>query len=128
MQRMRSLFTSIRTRRPIVPACAVAVQHSSQILASVRTRNLCDRLRRAHANDLATTRSAFRPEIDDPVGSLDHFQIMLDHENRTARIDKTAKSREKFADVIEMQPRRGLVKNIKETAAATGFILPRRAP
>ncbi len=36
-------------------------------------------LRRAGAYDLAAAVTAFRAEVDNPVGSSQHVEIMLDH-------------------------------------------------
>jgi hypothetical protein len=32
-------------------------------------------------DDLTAIGSPFRPEVDDPIGGLDHVQIVLDHDN-----------------------------------------------
>jgi hypothetical protein len=37
---------------------------------------LDDFLRRAGGDDLAAAVAAFRAEVDDPVGGLDHFEIV----------------------------------------------------
>ena len=45
-------------------------------------------LRRAGRDDLAAVRSGERPEIDDIIGMLDRFFVVLDDENRVAEIAK----------------------------------------
>ena len=66
------------------------------------------------ANNLAAPVSALGPQIDHPVRRLDDFQIVLDDHNRSPCFNETAKCRQEFADVIKMQPGRGLVKDVKQ--------------
>lgn len=45
-----------------------------------------NRLGAAFGNDLAPTRAAFGAQIDQPVGGLDHIQIMFDHDHAVSCI------------------------------------------
>ena len=45
-----------------------------------------DLLGRAARHHLAALLAAFRTHVDDPVGRLDHVQLMLDHHHRVAQI------------------------------------------
>ena len=47
------------------------------------SRNL---LRRSGGDDFTARITSFRAEIDDPIGALDHLQIVLDHHERMPAI------------------------------------------
>ena len=46
---------------------------------------LGDGFRRAFRDDLAASLAAFRAQVNDPIGGLDHVQVVLDDEQRVAR-------------------------------------------
>src|SRR5262249_48296113 len=50
----------------------------AQELPGVRALGLGDPLGRAGCDHLATRLPALRPEVDDPVGLLDHVEVVLD--------------------------------------------------
>src|SRR5579862_187634 len=93
----------------------MAVQHSRQIFSCIRTGQLRNRLRRSHTDNLAATTTTLWTEIDDPIRSLDDFQVVLDDHNRAPYINQTAKGSQKFADVIEMQSGRRLVEDVEQS-------------
>jgi hypothetical protein len=39
-------------------------------------------------DDFAAFIAGFRSEIDDPIGALNHFEIVLDHDERMPAIDQ----------------------------------------
>jgi hypothetical protein len=43
-------------------------------------------------------------EIDDPVGGLDDFEIVLDDEHSVAGLNQRVQYVEELADIVEMQP------------------------
>ena len=53
----------------------------------------------------------FRAEIDQPVRALDHFEIVLDDEQRVALLDQSAKDAQEQRHVIQVQSCRRLIKN-----------------
>ena len=59
---------------------------------------------------------AFGSQVDDPVGAFDHIQIVLDHNDRIARVNQLLKNTHQFADIIKMQAGRGFVEDVKGTA------------
>ena len=75
--------------------------------------------RRAFGNDLAAAFAAFRAKIDDPVGGLDHIQVMLDHDHRIAMVAQPMQHFQQQIDVLEMQAGSGLVQNIERAAGVT---------
>src|SRR5207302_1037013 len=68
-------------------------------------------LARAVDADLAAFVSRFRSKIDNPVGGLNHFKIMLDHYDRVTGVDQPLKNFQQHRDVIEMQTRGRFVKD-----------------
>ena len=53
---------------------------------------------------LATCLAAFGAEIDDPVGLLDHVEVVLDHQHRVPGVDEPLEHFEQLLDVGEMEP------------------------
>ena len=89
----------------------------AQIAAGVRRRVLDDLLGRPDRDDLPALFAAFRPEVDDPVGGLDHVEIVLDHEQAVARLQQLAERRQQLGDVVEMQPGGRLVEDVEHAVA-----------
>ena len=67
-------------------------------------------------HELAPFGSAFGSQVDDPVGAFDHIQIVLDHNDRIARVNQLLKNTHQFADIIKMQAGRGFVEDVKGAA------------
>jgi hypothetical protein len=55
--------------------------------SGVRFFDLRDPLGRADRNNFAAFIASFGSEIDDPVGALNYFEIMLDHNHRMPGVD-----------------------------------------
>src|SRR5215469_4589329 len=51
----------------------------------------------------AATATALGSEIHDPVGGLDHIQVVLDHHYRAAPVPELAQNAEELLDVVEVQ-------------------------
>ena len=56
-------------------------QHSAQKFSGVRPLRLGDSLGGPRGDDVPTLLSPFRTQIDDPIGRLDHVEIVLDHDD-----------------------------------------------
>ena len=56
----------------------------AQVSASIRFLHGGDLLRSPFRHDASASVAAFRPEVDHPVGALDHFQIVLDDQDAGA--------------------------------------------
>ncbi len=81
---------------------AISVQHTRQILPSIRAGQLGDGLGWTDSDHLAAAIAALGTKVDHPVSRLDHFQIVLDDYNRAPFFYQTAESGEEFADVVKM--------------------------
>ena len=53
--------------------------HLLEVPARMTRGMLCHRFRGAHHHDLATLIAPIRTEINDPVGTADHIEVVLDH-------------------------------------------------
>src|SRR6476660_4211196 len=58
------------------------VEHLGQELSGVALRHRGDVFRRSLRNDGAAGRAALRTQVDDPVGRLDHVQVVFDDDDR----------------------------------------------
>ena len=72
---------------------------------------LCHLFGSAGNDQLAATVSTVGAEVDDPVGTLDDFQVMLDDEDGMAALDECFERTHQTLDVVEVQARGGLVED-----------------
>ena len=75
-------------------------------------------LGRADGDDPAAAAPSFGTEINDPVGRLDHVEIVLDDQHGVARIGEIVEHFEQHLDVGEVQPGGRLVEEIERAAGA----------
>ena len=99
-----------------MPGFAGPIEHLAQRLAGVALRDLGHGLGRALGDDPAAAGAAFGPEVDDPVGRLDHVEVVLDHDHRVALRGEAVEHLEQLADVVEVQPGRRLVEDVQGLA------------
>uniref|UniRef100_A0A914YSX1 Uncharacterized protein n=1 Tax=Panagrolaimus superbus TaxID=310955 RepID=A0A914YSX1_9BILA len=68
--------------------------------------------------------AAFRTKVDDPVGGLDHVQVVLDHHHRVAFVAQLVQHAQQRFDVVEVQAGGRLVEDVQGTAgiAARQFL------
>ena len=92
----------------------------------MRFGDLRDLLGRPNADDFTAVVTRFRPKVDNPVGTLDDFEIVLDHDDRVAAIDQALKNLKQHRDVIEMQTGRRFVEDEQATAFVCGGSRPGR--
>src|ERR1700681_1766607 len=98
--------------------CAVrGKEFRLEISASIRLRYFRNLFWRAFGNDVAAAVAALGPEIDHPVRTPNHFEIVLNDQDAPARAQQALKGVEQFGDVVEMQPSSGLVEDVKRAFA-----------
>ena len=61
---------------------------------------------------------ALGPQVDDPVGRLDHLDVVLDHQHGIARGHETVQHVQQQLDVGEVQAGGGLVQQVERPAGA----------
>src|SRR5581483_880316 len=97
----------------------LGLQEGRQELAGVTLGCLGHLLRRALHHDRAATVATLGAQVDDPVGGLDHVEVVLDHQHSVALIDQAAKDRQEFPDVFEVKTGGGLVEDVDGVAGGT---------
>src|SRR5919202_2583293 len=83
----------------------------------VRGGRAHDLFGRAGGDEPAAGVAALGAEVYDVVGGLDDIQVMLDDEERAARLDQGAEGREQLVDVVEVEARRRLVEDVERARA-----------
>ena len=73
---------------------------------------LGDLFRRPGRDDFSAGVPAFGAEIDDVIGGLDDIEVVLDHQDRVARVDEPVKACEKALDIGQVQACSGFVQNV----------------
>ena len=92
-------------RRTLPGSCrGMAVEQVVQCFARVRVLAPSNLLGRSGDDDPATLAAAFRAEVDDPIGRLDHVQVVLDDQHGVARVDEIVQHLQQQLDVGEVQP------------------------
>jgi hypothetical protein len=82
----------------------------------VRALNLRNPLRCSNGHNLAAFIAGFGSEIDNPVGAFNHFEIVLDHNQRMPGVDQSLEQLQQNRDIIEMQSGGWFVENKKIAA------------
>ena len=82
--------------------------------------------RSAHGDDGPATRSAVGAEVNDPVGRLDHVEVVLDDEHRVAGIHESVQNLKKFLDIGEVESRCGLIEDVDRLAGRSFAEFPRQ--
>jgi hypothetical protein len=88
---------------------SLSIEHRFQERPRIRTLLPHDLLRRARGHDLAAAVAAFGAEVDDPVGRLDDFEIVLDDHHGVAGVDQLVQHFEELCHVVEVQAGGGLI-------------------
>ena len=70
------------------------------------------RLRRAGNDNLPSASAALGAHIDDPVGGLDHIEIVFDHDHGVAGIPQSFKYFKKRCYIFKMQACCWLIEHI----------------
>ncbi len=87
-------------------------QHLRQIPPRRRALHLRHLLRRPLCDEPAPTGAALWAQVDDVIGGLDHVQVVLDDDDRVARLDQAREHAEQLLHVVEVQARGGLVQDV----------------
>ncbi len=68
------------------------IQYFAKEFAGVGTARRCHLFRRTLRHDLATSVTAFGTKVNYVVGTLNHLQIVLDHQDGVTRISESTKN------------------------------------
>ena len=78
--------------------------------------NLSDLFRRTFRNDRSALRAAFGTKVDQVVGSLDHDEVMFDHEHRVAQVDQALEHFQERTHIVEMKAGGRFVEDVEGLA------------
>ena len=92
--------------------CEQALEKPRRVAAGVPR----DFVGRALGDQLATAGTGLGPEVDDPVGRLDHLEVVLDDDHRVAQVGQAVDHVQQLADVVEVQAGGRLVEDVKGLA------------
>ncbi len=98
----------------------------AQIFSRIRRRDCRDLLGSAACNERSAAVSPLGTEVDQIVGGLYHFHIVLDHKHGVARVYEALKHREQARNVFGVQSRGRLIKNIYSLSRAAARQLGRK--
>ena len=73
----------------------------------------------AHGNHLAAACTAFGAHVDDPVGSLDHVQVVLNHHDGVALIAQLVEHIKQLLNIRKMQAGGRLIQNVQRLTGST---------
>src|SRR5580698_2323312 len=93
--------------------CGILFQVSPSVGIPSR-RNL---LGRSLGHDLSAANAALRSQVDHPVGTANHVQVVFDDQDAPAVLDQSLECRKQFGDVVEVQAGGGLIEDEQRTAA-----------
>ena len=88
-----------------------AREQRAQVSSRVRCLDARDFLGRPFCNEQAAVGSRFGAEIDHMVRAFDHFEIVLDHEQRIPLLHETVEDLHEHRDVVKVQSGRRLVED-----------------
>src|SRR6266850_4420285 len=94
---------------------AAAAEDLPEILPGVAALRLGHLLRRACRDDAAALVAALRADVHDPVGPLDHVEVVLDHQHGVARLDQPVEHVQETLDVLEVKAGGGLVEDVERS-------------
>src|SRR3954471_15392123 len=101
-------YSSSRAARLTV----LLLQQRRQELPGVAISCLRHDFGRALDDHHPTSIASLGPQVDDPVGSLDDIEVVLDDGDRVSLVDEAAQNGEELADVLEVEACRGLVEDV----------------
>src|SRR5690606_38105958 len=88
--------------------CGLPFQERPQEFPSMPGGGLSDGFRRAGSDDLSTAIAARGAEVDDPVGGLDHVEVVLNDDYGVASIAQAMQHAQQLLYVVEVHSGSGL--------------------
>src|SRR5829696_3730808 len=95
-------------------------EERAQVLAGVGVLRGDNLLRSTCGNELSAGFAPLRPEVQYPVGRLDHVQVVLDDDYRIALVTQAMEHVEELGYIVEVQAGGRLIEDI-ERAAGSAF-------
>jgi hypothetical protein len=73
---------------------------------------------RAHKEHFAAFVAAFGADVEQPVGALNHVEVVLNDEHGIAQLNQLVEGAEQLSDVLEMEARGGFVEDVERIGGA----------
>src|SRR5580658_8773580 len=108
------IFHWRRTRRSLGAALGGLC---AQVSPSVGIPSSSNLLGRSLGHDLSAAIAAFGSEVNHPVGTANHVQVVFDDQDTPAVLDQSLECRKQFGDVVEVQASGGLIEDEQRTTA-----------
>ena len=109
----RQIFAALERTVKVVVFAMLFRKHRREIAARLGLLALCNLFRRTRRNHATTMNARIRAQVDNPVGTLDHVQVMFDNHDTVAETAQTIQTIHELADVFKVQARRRFVKQVK---------------
>ena len=84
-------------------------------------------LRRAIGHHSPTAVPTFRTQVNQPVSSADHVQVVLNHHQRMPGIHQLAQRTHQFGNIVKVQAGSGLIQHKERSALRRGLAADRAA-
>src|SRR5687768_10584790 len=101
------------------PCAALGSKVGGKILAGVGGGRLRNLFRRARRHDAAALVATLGPEVDDPVSSLDDFEIVLDDDHGVPLVHQLMQHFEKLSHILEVQAGGRFVQDVERATGRT---------
>ena len=88
-------------------------------LAGVGTRNFSNLLWGSFSDHGSTAASAFWTHVHDPVGSLDHVEVVLDDDHGVTRVHQALDHHHEFANIFKVQTSSWLIEDVNGATVGT---------
>ena len=89
--------------------CEQGPEESGRVTAGVT----CNEFGRTLGDQFATGGAGLRTEVENPVGRLDHLEVMLDDNHGIAQIGQAVNHLQQFLDIIEVESGCGLIQDVE---------------
>src|SRR5690348_2069619 len=101
---------------PLALLLGISREIGFEIVAGITALGGGDLFRRAGGDDATAARAAFGTEVDDPIGRLDHFQIVLDDQHGVALVDERVQDFQELTHIVKVQSGRRFVEDVERAA------------
>ena len=88
-------------------------KHRREVLARFGFFAFRNLFRRTCSNHSPAVNTRIRTQVDNPVGALDHIQVVFDNHDAVAEATQAIQAVHKLADIFKVQARRRFVKQVK---------------
>ena len=114
----RQVFAALERTVKMMVFAMLFRKHRRKVLTRLGLLAFGNLLRRSRRNDFTAVDTRIRAQVDNPVGTLDHIQIVFDNHDAIAEATQAIQAIHELADIFKMQARRRFVKQIERLACS----------